>query len=221
MNQFILTEGLGDKDFIIGLLKKIGKAHVDCFPPKDIGGPSNGIDNVVKVIPLVINKIVAGEASSVAILIDADYTGIENGGFTSRRKQVTDILANNGYVIPPLTPTTISAGEVFNHPKYSAPIGLFIMPNHKDDGMLEDLLKQLVTQSPHVEILSHAITAVKTLPSTLFNQILHTSKAEVNAFLSWQRKPPARSSACIEHSIFDASSPAISGLIGWVNSIFP
>lgn len=218
-NELILVEGTGDQDFIGGLLKEIGKTGVEPFPPRQLGGPSNGINNVIKMIPVLMNLILDGTTTKAAILIDADYTG-HNGGFAARRKQVTDLLAIEGYVIPVIPTVNADIGEVFNHPDGRTAIGLFILPNHKDDGMLEDMLAGMVTDEPYRGLLNHAKAVVNSLPITLFNLILHTSKAEVGTFMAWQKKPPAHAGACVRDSIFNANAPASADLLNWIHRVF-
>lgn len=217
MKNNILSEGMGDQDFVIKLLAKIQKSGIECFPPKALGSTGNGVPNVIRMIPVLVNKILSNDISKAAIIVDADYTGI-NGGFTLRRQQVTTELAKFGFVIHPFDPSK-PPGEIFYHPTLE-PMGLYIFPNHSDDGMLEDLLKKMVSEQKQVDLLSHAVQSVANLPHKLFNTTLHTSKAEIGAFLSWQHKPPAYTGVCVDEDIFDANAPSCAPFIQWLNSVF-
>jgi hypothetical protein len=216
----ILVEGNGDKYFITGFLGKIGLGNVIACPPKQLDAKSDGIDNLMKIIPLLINKIKELEVSKAAIMIDADYAGHGNGGFHARRQQITDRLALEGYIIDAYDPKTPQAGEIFTHPGGLAQVGLFIMPNHKDDGMLEDMLKNMVTDAPYADVMKHAISTVDALPNKLFDTTLHTSKAEIGTFMAWQRKPPAHAGASVRDNIFDVNATACAGLTAWLNAVF-
>jgi hypothetical protein len=219
MNSVIVVEGRGDQSFIEGFLAEIGKSAVKPFPPKELklGVWGNGIDNLLKVIPLLINKIRAQDINQAGILVDADFAG-ENGGFSLRRQQITEALAKEGYAIP--LPEDNSAGELFFHPNELAPIGLFIMPNHKDDGMLEDILKNMVNKNPYIQVLQHAKNVVQALNPKLFNDPLHISKAEIGTFLAWQKRPPADVKICLTNKIFDANTPAAELLKKWIDTVF-
>jgi hypothetical protein len=219
MSEVILVEGVGDADFVIGFLAKVGKTGVGAFPPKPLGGSGNGVGNVISIIPLLINKILTGDFTKAAIVVDADYTGI-NGGFVARRAEIVNKLSDAGYVVPPMPATGSPPGEIFIHPSGQAPIGLFIMPNHHDDGMLEDLLKQMVVDAPCSALLQHAVNVVSAPPAKFFNLAIHSSKAEIATFLAWQKRPPAHVNVCVEQDIFLATSPAANDFLQWVNRVF-
>lgn len=219
MSEVILVEGVGDVDFVTSFLAKIGKPGVEPFPPKPLGGAGNGISNVMKTIPLLFNKILAGDVTKAAIVIDADYTGV-NGGFVARRAEVVQQLTALGYVVPVAPVAGLPPGELFTHPDGHTPIGLFVMPNHSSDGMLEDLLKQMVVDPPHNALLQHAINVVSALPTKLFNVNIHTAKAEIGTFLAWQKRPPAYTGVCVDQDIFRAMSPAANDFLQWLNRVF-
>jgi hypothetical protein len=219
MSKVILVEGLGDADFITNFTRAIGKGDIEPFPPKNLGRNGNGISNVIAAIPLLLNKILAGDITKAAIVVDADYTGI-NGGFSVRRTQVAAHLSAAGYMIPVSPTPGAPPGEIFTHPDGRAPVGLYILPNHNNDGMMEDLLKQMVLNSPYDAVLQHAIATVGALPTKLYNPTLHTAKAEVGTFLAWQDKPPAFVGGCVQQGIFQANAPAAQDFLNWINLVF-
>lgn len=143
--QVIQVEGKGGKEFSLGLLAKLGKKGVRPTPPNESSTLGNGGDNVIKYIPQLIAAIEADEVTHAAIVVDADHT-TNNGGFAARRHQIAEVLASSGFVN--LEQNGTAAGEIFTHPTNPAAIGLFILPNHQDDGMLEDLLKEMVVHHP-------------------------------------------------------------------------
>lgn len=219
MSEVILVEGLGDVDFIDGFMKKIGKAHVTSFPPKPLGGAGNGVSNVISIIPLLINKIIAGDFTKAAIVVDADYTGV-NGGFLARRNEIRAKLISSGYSVPQSPLAGAAPGEIFTHPNGHAPIGLFIFPDHQSDGMLEDLLKKMVIDPNQSALMQHAMTVVGNPPAKFFNTQLHTSKAQIGTFLAWQQRPPAFTNVCLSQDIFDVSAPAVTDFLAWINRVF-
>lgn len=224
----ILVEGAGDKDFILALLAKTGKPHVRVAPPKEAGGKGNGVGNVLATIPLLVADIRTFEVRRAGILVDADHPGegadAGDGGFLARRRQVTARLAAEGYLIPEYDPTSAAAGEVFGHPDGLAPVGLFIFPNHRHDGMLEDMLRGMVSTAPQharqQELFGHAAQVVDGLPHKLFDQRLHDSKAKLGTFLAWQAKPPAFAGTMLAGGVFDVDAPACAGLRAWLDRVF-
>ena len=215
MSIAILVEGPGDQDFINSLLKKLGINNVTSFPPSRLSGLGNGISNVIKNIPVLVRELSAGTYASAGILVDADYAGI-NGGFVSRRQEITDELLANGYSIDG---SFAGIGDRFLDGASSLPIGLYVLPDHSNDGMLEDLIKTMVTSTDQVSLLSQACIAVSGVTPKLFRTDIHQSKAEVNTFLAWQKKPPAYFGTLVEENHLDETVPSCGEIIRWINSL--
>ena len=70
-----------------------------------------------------------GEGLRVAIVFDADVTGVERGGAVERTKFINEVIASWKLVAPP-----------------EMPINTFLFPNNRQDGELEDLLEGIVPQ---------------------------------------------------------------------------
>lgn len=213
----ILVEGFNDVQLVTSLFNAYGIADVEALPPKELGAGSNGVSNVIKLLPTIIFKIKSRDLDKVAILIDADYSG-KNGGFIDRKKEIETILHAEGYaeIMPTITGqfgTEYTNGSL-------VPIHVAILPDHSSDGMTEDLLLKCAPPGELAVLLNHAKTSVRMLPSTQFDSTLHTAKAELATYLAWTRKPGCSNDFAISKGFLDPNSSSLMPLKSWLTRIF-
>lgn len=187
-SRMLLVEGEGDQEFFKSYCELLHISVVDVFPPKNINpSTGNGWSNLVSNLPMLLNKIKAGDIDKLGIVLDADYPPDNNGGFSKRRQLVTDELIKFGYNVP--MPPKKNSGEIFEHPDGLPSVGLWIMPNHQSDGMLEGFIENMVSDATQISLLNHAEQSINTLPTTLFDKKLHQTKAKVFTWRAWQKRP--------------------------------
>jgi hypothetical protein len=133
--KVLFVEGQDEINFFGELLKYIGITDVQII---SYGGKDN-LRNELKTITKIPNF---SKVQLFGIVRDAD-NNIEDAF-----KSICQILKNNNYM-PPDKPNTFSSGA----PK----VGIYIMPNNKDDGMLEDLCLKTVKDSPLIECIEELI----------------------------------------------------------------
>ena len=133
--KVLFVEGQDEINFFGELLKyiRIPDVQIISYDGKD------NLKNELKTITKIPNF---SKVQLFGIVRDAD-NNIE-GAF----KSICQILKNNNYM-PPDKPNTFSSGA----PK----VGIYIMPNNKDDGMLEDLCLKTVEDSPLIECIDELI----------------------------------------------------------------
>lgn len=223
----IIAEGATDKDFFDTLLSGDIKNVIY----------TNGFNNLKNVLPNLLEKAAAKdtdteEQKKLAIIIDADYPREQQGnshGYQSRRIEITNIMEDKNYII---TPDIFikNQGEVFKNkdPKI-APIGLWIMPNHQYDGMLEDFLLPCIEHPERKEILDivdNSIADLKSresLTSIRFSDT-HESKVRLSTWLDWQKKPNncrMLSPACaLKEGWINPDHDNIKALSAWLTRVF-
>ncbi len=111
-----------------------------------------------------------------------------------------------------------AGGILFQHDDGLADFGLWVMPNNRDEGMLEDWIKSCVHQDEH-KLFAHAETVVATLPQTKF-KLIHFSKAEVATWMAWQKQPGHGLYRAVEDQLIDMDSALFKELCVWLTHIY-
>lgn len=223
--KILLVEGTDDRDFFSAALRHSSLQDVQIEPkvPRELASSirSNGVDNLLIALQLQINKLFDADGpESLGIVLDADYvTGDPSCdfGFSFRRNQVGAILSHLGWQ-PALS--GLSKGELFQNSNGLPPIGLWIMPDHQNEGMLEDFVTSLVAGPNQQQLLAHAQHTVSQLPTKLFNPTLHTTKANIATWRAWQKPPGASLNKLIKSEVLDLSLSPASEFIEWLKATF-
>jgi hypothetical protein len=195
-----LVEGSCDMVFLERFYRLLNIQGVSIQLPGDCNVANikgGGVSKIPKVLPELLQDIEDGNLQKLAVVADADHAGI-SGGFSERWHQLTAPLAEAGYDITPL-PTEEYKGSLFEHQEGLPPVGLWIMPNHKDDGMLEDLIIQTVCEGQQSVLLDKAEKGLNELPVKLFGASRKTtSSCQSNGLylVSMARKTRARFNEC-------------------------
>lgn len=213
----LLVEGEGDQEFFQSYCELLHIGGIDVFPPKDINpSTGNGWPNLVKNLPLLLKEIKAGAIDRLGIILDADYPPDNNGGFDKRFQLVTTQLSQFGYNIPK-NPNQKS-GEVFTHPDGLPSVGLWIMPDHQSDGMLEGFVENMISDATQINLLKHAEQSINTLPTKLFDKTLHLTKAKVFTWRAWQKRPGIPLNKALQDGILDKSKSV--QFENWLKQVF-
>jgi hypothetical protein len=224
----LLVEGRCDFVFLDNLCRLLGvhasiKIPGDC----DVGNiKGGGVSKIPKILPELLHEIEDGNIKKLAVVADADHTGI-SGGFLERWDQLTGPIAEVDYDIGS-PPTQAYEGSCFEHPEGLPPLGLWIMPNHKDDGMLEDLVKKTVCEGQQRDLLEKAEKCLNELPVKLFEpqgRSHRLAKAIVYTWLAWQEKPGQDLMSTLdiqkpEKNLINLHSPEIKAFTNWLNRVF-
>lgn len=215
----LLVEGKGDQEFFHAYCNQvIGNNLIDIFPPKSLDNSSgDGWGNLIKNLPILLAQVKNGDIDKLGIILDADYPPNDAGGFAARFNLITEQLQIYGYNIP--TTHSPTKGDIFQHPDGLSDIGLWIMPDHQGDGMLENFIEAMIaSDTAQQALLDHAHQAITTLPITLFNQRLHHAKAKIFTWRAWQSKPGLSLSKALNEGILHTHGSA--DFQSWLTSVF-
>ncbi len=124
--QHLLVEGKGDEHVMYALCQRF-----DLAKSFDVKSP-DGIDNLFKQLPVVLKN----KPKTVGIVIDADQN------IEKRWESLKRLLSPLGYEFPK-SPT--ESGTILRSPNKTT-IGVWIMPNNRLSGMLEDFMKYLIPE---------------------------------------------------------------------------
>ncbi|CAN5896677.1 hypothetical protein BH11PSE12_BH11PSE12_33670 [soil metagenome] len=216
--KIILVEGESDKSFfeeVCKVLKLDTKIRV--APPRDVGGAHNSKEGVFNHLSNIVPLLDQGQLTHLAVVMDADYKNDGGLGCQATINKMIATLAPFGFSLKKNSDPKIS-GLVFEHNDGLNPIGLWVMANNHDDGMLEDWMKLCISASEKT-LFQHAVTITKALPQQNFKEI-HRSKAEIATWLAWQAKPDRGAYYALSQGGFDSTSPAFQQLASWLRLVF-
>lgn len=214
----LLVEGASDVDFFRALLPSLGlRMAVKVSPPRDYGF-GNTVTVVPELIPALVKQLDTSMISRLAIVVDADHDS--GGGFEPRWKQLTAVLKEHGYRCPERPPTEPNRGSIFLHDDGLPEVGLWLLPDHQSNGMLEDLILSSAGRSAEQSaLIEHAKATIRGLPHTLFSSH-QRGKAVTYSWLSYQARPAIGLSAPIRAGLVDRAQEPLRGLCDWLVRVF-
>ena len=146
-----------------------------------------------------------------------DETGGAHGlSLAARWASLRDILARSGYDGVPTTPPT--SGAIIEQEGRPV-VGIWLMPNNADDGMLEDFVRSLIPQSD--ALIQRAGSPPCWLPPEHHRfRPRHRGKALIHTWLAWQEAPGRPLQRPIRAGYLDANAPVAQQLIAWLKRLF-
>ena len=198
IHAVLLVEGQDDKHVLSNLLFAHG-LQLD-FEIRD----KDGVDSLLSALPMELRR---SDLKRLGIVVDADSP------IGDRWKQVRSVLIKVGYVEVPLAPQP--EGTVLTA-KGKPAIGVWMMPDNRQDGMLEDFAAFLVPAND--TLMARARAAVDQIPPAerLFT---HEMKATIHTWLAWQREPGVRMGAAITRKYLEGDSPAAAPFLDWLKRL--
>lgn len=146
---------------------------------------------------------------SVWVLVDADQS------CSDRWRSLRDVLVKLGYPDVPESPS--AGGTVLPAIGDLARIGVWIMPDNEDSGVLEDFLTRLVARGD--PLLPHAQTVVDSLPEQRF-AATHRPKALIHTWLAWQEEPGTPMGHAIAKHYLQTDHELASRFLAWLRLLF-
>ncbi len=183
--------------------------------------PKGGVAREIKTLEEMelLSNFEDGSLTHLGIIADADHNGIDTGGFNKRWDKFSTILEREGF-------TGQKPTNLFQHNDGYNPVGLWLMPNHCDDGSLEDLvLATRIKTDKQPTIFSHVESSIEQLGENKLFASHHNSKAKAFTWLAWQKKPRHFIAEVIDDkkpdkNLIEINSPEIQGLINWLKQVF-
>jgi len=212
----LLVEGRSDESFYGSICQTSAiKAAIKVAPPRTLGGRANNKEGVFALLPTLLKQLADGSITRLGVIVDADFVAEHGLGYNRTVARITEIVGEYGYL--PVLRRNVS-GLLFQSTDGLPDIGLWVMPNNRDDGMLEDWVKSIVI-SAEAELYDTAVKATASLTSPKFKPI-HTVKAEVATWLAWQASPGRGMEHCITAGLVDQGSVRYVQLISWLTHVF-
>lgn len=169
-SNVLLVEGKNDCHVIMALC---GYYKI----PENFGiDECGGYDGVLKkLVSLIMSH---DPPDIIGVVLDADYPDIKK-----RWNQIKNKIKNNKYLFPsnPSIDGTIITGD--DLPK----LGIWIMPDNKNPGMLEDFLINMI-DGQSIDYVDNCVKKAKDEEIATYKSI-HHSKALIHTYLAWQDEP--------------------------------
>ena len=167
-----------------------------------------GINDLLKELDV---RIKLGDVKQIGIVVDADESA------QSRWESIKDTLSKYDYDAVKTSPLDKN-GTLIKKDRLPT-IGIWIMPDNQNTGMVEDFVKTLI---PPTDVLwPLAIQCVDDLPAGQRRFIpAHTLKAEIHTWLAWQEDPGRPMGQALSKKYLNAKAPAGMTFASWIRELF-
>ena len=202
-DKVLLVEGRDDREVVFQFCNHHGIDNRSLFTIKD----KDGLESLLDDLRLRLRT----DVSVLGVLVDADADP------RARWQQVTSTVSPLGYVLP-MTPA--ETGTVVPAPGPTRPrLGVWMMPDNRVEGMLEDFLLRLTHERD--PLVSRAREAVHGIPDAERRfAVAHGSKAVVHTWLAWQEEPGTALGQAITKRYLDPARPPAPAFRAWLLELF-
>ena len=210
--SILWVEGKDDLHAIRHLLWRHG---VDCEQiPVDIKAAGNSEDESSggrdPLLEGMQTAVMASTGRAAGFVLDADEVA-EN-----RWRAVCGRLEGVGLTLPDEIP---SSGYVGHAGEYQARVGVWLMPDNRRSGALEEFLQDLVASRDSVLQVAEESTDLAKNRGAPFPDS-HRRKAVLHAWLAWQESPGLPYGSAIRARYFRHDSPEALAFVEWFKSLF-
>lgn len=210
-NNLLLVEGINDCYVVANLCEQHKLAKV--FEIHNCKGHNEALDNLEVRIQSSENPKIIG------IVLDADQPK-DNPSVNSRLEAIQARLFKvcADYQTPQKINTT---GWIIPNTDIYPKIGIWLMPNNSDIGMLENFLMELAKEKHEacLEFAQQCVDKVKENKLSTFRPVQH-AKAVIHTYLAWHDEPGDTLGKAIKASNIDAHAPLAIDFMNWLKELF-
>lgn len=151
------------------------------------------------------------------VIIDADIN------FEGAWQSIRDILIRSRkYAINPQQTLPLEGIVINPIDANDIVVGVWIMPNNTDVGMLEDFLIGLIPENDTLH--TQAVSIVDALEQSREQHLklyktVHKSKAEIYTWLSWHDTPGESLGVAVEKRLFETDADLCKKFYNWLNQL--
>jgi len=210
----MLVEDEDLRGVVIGIMRH----HLGFWPPKEreeewpayitVAGSA---DEVLKENGLIA-QLQESSVKTLGIIVDA------NGNFAGRWQRISGFCNNQGAIVPNSCPNTgLIVPDILG-----TRFGAWIMPNNRDDGMLENFCQAMVPEADNRILWDYAKNSAnfarKDYGAPFIENHLH--KAQMHTWLSWQDPPGERMGSAITKRILRAEMGWGVSFANWFRELY-
>lgn len=199
-NKKLLVEGNDDQHVVWALCEQYNIPEsfdvVDC-------------DGVDKLIPQISVRFKVSGMEAVGIIVDADDKP------TQRWSHVSAELIKSGFKVPDNLPND---GLILHNGKQKA--GVWIMPNNKLNGMLEDFISFLIPSDDKLyPIVQTTLQDIEAKELNIYKEC-HKAKARIHTWLAWQEDPGTPMGLSITKRYLTTDEDTCMKFVEWLKKLF-
>ena len=203
--KLLLVEGLTDKWAVRGI------RHNCCDDLRFAIHEKKGLPALIGSIQ---PECKVEDRDALGLVVDADQDPQDHWDRIRESLGEIDIPAP---IVPKPEGTLIETAEQFVG---VSRIGIWIMPDNRCEGMLEDLLVRLIpNESTDLYELAQNCVGEARSNRAPFKDA-HESKAEVFTWLAWQDPPGLRLHEAVNHRVLDPTRPESSPFVRWFRKLY-
>lgn len=201
----LIFEGADDKHVVMNLLfnhEHEGDRLCKHFTEK----VKDGVDNLIDTLN---EELKATDLGCLGVILDADTD------LARQWARVTRVLDGHGCRdVPPAPNATGTIVETTDGKK----IGIWVMPDNRATGALEDFLGRLIAEGD--ALWPKAQVDVNNIPeeNRRFSET-YLSKAYVHTWLAWQEEPGTRMGETFKKKYLDPNHPQATAFVDWVKRL--
>lgn len=202
----LLVEGNDDQHVVWALCQK--HSVPETFDVLDCGS----VENVLKEFKLRLR--LADNNHRIAIVVDADMN------MKSRWESIISMLKDTGKydcdnIVLPKDGLVLESTDK-SYPK----VGIWLMPDNNQSGMLEDFMAALATPDDALMKKSEdVLTEIENEGIQKYKPV-HRSKAKIHTYLAWQDVPGRPMGQAITANILDSNSDVAVKFAEWLKGMF-
>lgn len=199
--RVLLVEGKDDCHVILALAK-----HYQS--PENFGIYDCGSD--VEVLKRLNALIVSSE------FVRPKVIGVVLDAAEGRWTQLAGKIGRHGYKFPAVPDPN---GTILEGDDSKPTVGVWIMTDNSNQGMLEDFLLAGVPPVG-VEVAHEAVELAKKKQVATFKDV-HHSKAVIHTYLAWQDEPGRPLGLSVTSKMLSAETPEAKCFVAWLRRLFP
>ena len=201
-SQKLLLEGKDDV-FVVSKIWETTKGEFS-FDRIDCDGKDNIPDELR-------TYVLSGNIETIGIIIDADDNP------AGRWQKYQDELRKLGYEVPKQLDKN---GTILNGVERNPKVGIWLMPNNDEMGVLEDFVATLIPQGDSLWFEAERILAEIEIKNLNKYASKDRPKALIHTWLAWQNNVGVNLSTAIAEKYLTTDSDLCQRFITWLNDLF-
>ena len=202
--KVLLVEGINDQHVIKNLLTAHEiEGRIDIRDKK-------GISNILATLKTEVDA----NQDFLGIVVDA------NSSLDSRWQSLIDRLKDKeiGYSKVPAKP--VENGLVLERQGFLPKLGIWVMPNNKLVGKIENFIRLLVAEEKENlwQIVEKVVSEIPAEEKLFADKDI--IKAQVHTFLAWQDEPGRPMGESITRRYFQTDAPDAINFVDWIRKLF-